>query len=84
MESLHDILGSAETYLAALSIALFIFSPVLEGLEAAAARYAEHAARTSDPGDDKRAAAVQGAVAKLVVAVAWVTRWIPRAKLGRR
>lgn len=81
---IDSIVTAAEPYLAAVSVALFVLSPLLEGLEAAAARYVEHAARTSDPDDDARAARVQSAVGRIVVAVAWVTRWIPRAKLGAK
>lgn len=79
-----EVLEKAEPYLAALGAALLILTPIVQGLEAAAARYVEHAERTSDPGDDHRAAAVQGAVAKVVVAVAWVTKFLPRLTRGAK
>lgn len=77
-----DLLEKAEPYLAAFGAALLILTPLIQGLEAMAARYVEHAARTSDPGDDARAAKVQGAIAKVVVAFAWVTKFLPRLTRG--
>lgn len=77
-----ELFDKLEPYAAAALVAIAIATPIVNGLEAAAAKYLEHAHSTPDPDDDARAEAVVSGVGKVVIALAWVTKFLPRFTRG--